>query len=146
MPWIVDPTFDDHDLLSYLCGPSAPNATCGALRSCELDANLANATAACGATGCFVCLHKALKPLGGRDFLTAAALAVCGVLAGASGIGGGGLNVPVLMLTSNFLVDEAVPLSHVAVSGPTNRFDRRQRRANDAACASGVSRSEDACV
>ena len=37
----------------------------------------------------------------------------CGILAGA-GIGGGGLNVPILMY-SDFLFGEAVPISHAAV-------------------------------
>ena len=44
-------------------------------------------------------------------------LFVAGILAGMSGIGGGGLNVPLLMIVASFIVDEAVPLSHVAVFG-----------------------------
>lgn len=40
-----------------------------------------------------------------------------GMCASAAGIGGGGLNVPALMIISGFRIKEAVPLSHSAVFG-----------------------------
>ena len=120
--WIEDPTFDDHDLSDYLCGPSAPNnsiVTCPQMRNCSFDATLGTDPLLNGTCpdGCYTCLHKTLWPMAPDDFLTFAALFVCGILAGASGIGGGGLNVPLLMLAGGFLVSEAVPLSHVMVFG-----------------------------
>lgn len=120
--WINDPAFDNHDLSDYLCGADAPpNSTsgCPELRNCTFDAELASyaaLNATCGAEGgCYVCLHKSLWPLAPGDGILAAVLFLAQVLAGASGIGGGGLNVPLLMLSGGFLVSEAVPLSHVAV-------------------------------
>lgn len=38
-------------------------------------------------------------------------------LAGAPGIGGGGINVPLLMMLNRFTIKEAVPISHIAVMG-----------------------------
>ena len=122
MRWVTDPEFDDHDLLDYLCGPSAPpnmSAACPTLRNCTWDPALGadgSLNATCS-NGCFVCEHKAFWPPESGDYLTGAIMFVCGTLAGASGIGGGGLNVPVLMLSGGFLVSEAVPLSHMAVLG-----------------------------
>jgi hypothetical protein len=62
-------------------------------------------------------LHKSLFPLGSTDAYGTALLFLAGVLAGASGIGGGGLNVPLLMLVQGFIIEEAVPISHVMVLG-----------------------------
>lgn len=63
------------------------------------------------------CLHKNLFPMLDGDlglFVLMFAIAVC---AGAAGIGGGGLNVPILMMVGSFGIKEAVPLSHAAVMG-----------------------------
>lgn len=122
MGWIVDTSFADLDLSSYLCNVSGPAHCREPLRSCQFDpvltadANLN--TSLCGSERrCYTCLHKTLLPLVGQDALMSGTLALCQVLAGASGIGGGGLNVPVLMLTSDFLVEEAAPLSNIMVLG-----------------------------
>lgn len=118
--WIIEPTFDDHDLSDYFCGnSSATHVTCPPMRSCEWDLTFAQDPLypQCAGHGCETCLHKTLWPLANGDYLTGAFLFVCGTLAGASGIGGGGLNVPLLMLSGSFLVSEAVPLSHVMVFG-----------------------------
>merc|ERR1712232_1405706 len=56
-------------------------------------------------------------PAYGEDLAVYGAMFVIGVAAGATGIGGGGLNVPMLMLWSRFDIKEAVPLSHSAVMG-----------------------------
>ena len=63
------------------------------------------------------CEHKDLFPLTSADGFATLAMAVASVLGGAAGIGGGGLNVPLLMLTLSFSVKEAVHISHVAVLG-----------------------------
>ena len=119
--YIPDPSVDNHDLIpDFLCGPSRNGTHCPPLRSCDLDQMLtADATVnqTCGLAGCFVCLHKDLVPPAMGDWLLISLLAACGILAGAAGIGGGGLNVPILMLVGGFVVEEAVPLSHVAVFG-----------------------------
>ena len=121
--WIIDPSQDDHDLADFLCGPSANGSwACldSQLRNCTWDPVLSKnpaISAECGIAGCYACLHKTLIPLAPADVLTGLVMFACGVLAGASGIGGGGLNVPLLMLFGGFLVEEAVPLSHLAVFG-----------------------------
>ena len=117
MGWITDTSFADLDLSSYLCNVSGTAHCREPLRSCQFDAVLtADATfntSRCGAEQrCYTCLHKTLLPLVGQDGLMTATLALCQVLAGASGIGGGGLNVPVLMLTSDFL---AVSYTHLTL-------------------------------
>ena len=122
MGWITDTSDADLDLSSYLCNVSGPAHCREPLRSCQFDSVLtADAsfnTSRCGPERrCYTCLHKTLLPLVGQDALMSVTLALCQVLAGASGIGGGGLNVPVLMLTSDFLVEEAAPLSNIMVLG-----------------------------
>ena len=141
MHWITDPSYADHDLADFLCGPSVlPNASfatsCPNLRNCTFDSSLASTlNATCASTGgCYACLHKGMWPLMSGDVSTACLLFVCGVLAGASGIGGGGLNVPLLMLSGGFLVTESVPLSHVAVFGNAiaqNLVNFRRRHPHD---------------
>ena len=80
---------------SLLCNSTAD---CGVGRTCVFDDVLfADPDNPCGADGCFVCLHKALVPPGESDALGTGLLFLGGILAGASGIGGGGLNVPLLM-------------------------------------------------
>ena len=116
--WIVDPAFYDHDISDYICNASSP--ACPIMRNCTYDPVLSadpKLNGTCPATGCSACLHKQLWPPAPGDFLTGGLLITCGVLAGASGIGGGGLNFPLLMLAGSFLVEEAGVLSHVAVFG-----------------------------
>lgn len=64
-----------------------------------------------------VCLHKRLWPLLPQDVLFFVVIFVVAFLAGAPGIGGGGINVPLLMMINRFSIKEAVPLSHIAVMG-----------------------------
>jgi len=65
-----------------------------------------------------MCLHTKFSDVQSSDLLGTVAIFFGGVLAGMSGIGGGGLNVPLLMLVMNFDVwEEAVPLSHIMVFG-----------------------------
>ena len=67
--------------------------------------------------GCELCLHKALFPPNRYDWYGLTFLLLAGALSGAVGIGGGGLNVPILVIAMNFHVKEAVPLAHVGVFG-----------------------------
>jgi len=64
-----------------------------------------------------VCLHKQLFPMLQQDLLLFVSMFLIAVCAGAAGIGGGGLNVPILMMINAFGIKEAVPLSHAAVMG-----------------------------
>lgn len=109
------------DLLPLLCDEPA-GASCGVSRICAEDAallaRLAAANASCaGAAPCRFCLHKGLFPLAQADLLLSAALFAAGTLAGAAGIGGGGVNVPALLLLGGFAIEEAVPVSHLIVLG-----------------------------
>jgi len=93
---------------------NATHETCRAGRTCVLrDAACATPALA----ECYGCLHKRLFPVADVDGYGTVALFVAGVLAGAAGIGGGGLNVPLLMLIQGFYIYEAVPISHVLVFG-----------------------------
>lgn len=64
-----------------------------------------------------VCLHKQLFPMLPRDVTFFLVIFVVSFLAGAPGIGGGGINVPLLMMLNRFTIKEAVPISHIAVMG-----------------------------
>lgn len=63
------------------------------------------------------CMHKALFPILPNDLLLYVVLFLVAIAAGAAGIGGGGLNVPITMIIAQFDIKEAVPLSHSAVLG-----------------------------
>jgi uncharacterized membrane protein YfcA len=58
-----------------------------------------------------------LNAMIGRLFGAGGSLFVIGVLAGSAGVGGGGLNVPVLIFVLGVPISEAVVLSHIAVLG-----------------------------
>ena len=139
LSWVTDPKAYDKDLVKHLCQQNH-TGSCGASRQCELDLTLSKDKAQNSQCpkisdsehySCFTCLHKSLLPdISTFDILSFFALFGAGVLAGMSGIGGGGLNVPLLMLTNNFYVKEAVPLSHVAVFGNAiaqNTINSRRR-------------------
>jgi len=64
-----------------------------------------------------ICLHKDFWPSIPPDFALFFTMFFIAVAAGATGIGGGGLNVPMLMIWSRFSIKEAVPLSHAGVMG-----------------------------
>ncbi|CAE7514812.1 unnamed protein product [Symbiodinium natans] len=64
-----------------------------------------------------VCLHKRLFPMLGGDASFFFVIFIVAFLAGAPGIGGGGINVPLLMMLNRFTIKEAVPISHIAVMG-----------------------------
>ncbi|CAJ1346515.1 unnamed protein product, partial [Effrenium voratum] len=61
-----------------------------------------------------VCLHKMLFPMLGSDASFFFVIFIVSFLAGAPGIGGGGINVPLLMMLNRFTIKEAVPISHIA--------------------------------
>merc|ERR1711938_419861 len=92
---IVDPPRDTDALLSLHCNASQPR--CSAGRTCALDplltsgGNISCAAPSADPADCHVCLHKSLLPLGPIDGYGSAVLFAAGTLAGASGIGGGGL-------------------------------------------------------
>lgn len=64
-----------------------------------------------------VCLHKQLYPMLPPDVTVFFVIFMVSFLAGAPGIGGGGINVPLLMMLNRFTIKEAVPISHIAVMG-----------------------------
>lgn len=103
---IVDP-FSDINCEAEACAgkqdscPDFPYRLCRTYTNCESK----------------VCLHKQLFPMLQEDLLLFIVMFIIAVCAGAAGIGGGGLNVPVLMMINSFGIKEAVPLSHAAVMG-----------------------------
>ena len=120
--WIVEPTRDGFNRLT--CAGRDP--LCAPGRGCVALAAL---------NGSAVCLHKNFWPPSPADGYASVLLFGAGVLAGASGIGGGGLNVPLLMLAQGFLIEEAVPLSHIMVMGNSlaqNAVNLRRRHPSDA--------------
>eukprot|EP00928_Gymnodinium_smaydae_P058962 TRINITY_DN4217_c0_g4_i2.p1 TRINITY_DN4217_c0_g4~~TRINITY_DN4217_c0_g4_i2.p1 ORF type:complete len:555 (+),score=94.34 TRINITY_DN4217_c0_g4_i2:29-1693(+) len=92
---------------------------CRHVQSCSRNADCDFPRRLCGVGVCpgKVCLHKASFPLLRIDIISMLALFAVAVAAGAAGIGGGGLNVPLLIFLGGFELKEAVPLSHVAVLG-----------------------------
>ena len=123
-PVVIDPKRDDDHLVNHRCNVSG-HATCDTDRECAYDPvysldSSVNCTCPIvdGKARCMMCLHTKLKDFQGIDGLGTFVIFLGGVLAGMSGIGGGGLNVPLLMLIMNFEVwEEAVPLSHMIVFG-----------------------------
>lgn len=61
--------------------------------------------------------HKPLLPLGPRDSLGLVAAALAILLASGSGIGGGGLLVPIFLLVLGFGTRDAVALSNLTILG-----------------------------
>lgn len=118
---VVDPKYDDPDLV--ICNSTKD---CSADRTCEPDPNYDDQ---------HVCLHSDLFPLTGRSIAGGAVLLCAMTLAASAGIGGGGLNVPVLMIIFNFTPKEATVLSNSAVFGNTlSQFviNLRRPQPNDA--------------
>lgn len=103
---IVDP-FSDVNCKDEACHHKSEPCKDYPLRICDYYDH-------CGST---VCLHKNLFPMLADDLLLFVAMFLIAVFAGAAGIGGGGLNVPILMMLNSFGIKEAVPLSHGAVMG-----------------------------
>mmetsp|Transcript_26704 Transcript_26704/g.39492 ORF Transcript_26704/g.39492 Transcript_26704/m.39492 type:complete len:494 (+) Transcript_26704:83-1564(+) len=87
------------------CSPSAVQSSCGIERSCE------------SAGSQYYCLHKTLSPVTIMDFLAWLVVGGCCLVAATAGIGGGGLNLPVLIIILNFTTKEASVLSNIAVLG-----------------------------
>ena len=121
---VVDPKRDDSALRLSRCNVSNPQ--CLPDRVCAVDpvyskdaaVNCTCGTDARGHAQCHMCLHTRFSNVQSSDLLGTVVIFFGGVLAGMSGIGGGGLNVPLLMLVMNFDVwEEAVPLSHIMVFG-----------------------------
>ena len=124
-PAIIDPKRDDDHLTDHRCN-STGHAACGPDRECAYDPvysqdKSVNCTCPLDDDGnahCMMCLHSKLSAFQSTDATGTFVIFLGGVLAGMSGIGGGGLNVPLLMLVMNFAVwEEAVPLSHMIVFG-----------------------------
>jgi uncharacterized membrane protein YfcA len=63
------------------------------------------------------CTHKNLIPITWGDILCTLLVMIGSALCAGSGIGGGGIFVPVLMLVSSFTAKESVPLSKVMIFG-----------------------------
>lgn len=132
---IVDDAEYNSQLLRLLC---SPGDDCGVGRLCAADPNLYDHASELGLNctdTCYACLHKNLLPPAAEDFVGTALLFAGGVLAGASGIGGGGLNVPILMLALGFIVNEATSISHMMVVGNAiaqNLVNLRRRHPLDA--------------
>jgi hypothetical protein len=61
--------------------------------------------------------HKPLLPLGARDYIGLLAAALAILLASGSGIGGGGLLVPVFLLVLGFGTRDSVALSNLTIVG-----------------------------
>jgi uncharacterized membrane protein YfcA len=121
---VIDPKRDDLALRLSRCNVSDPQ--CFPDRVCAIDpvyskdaaVNCTCGTDERGHAQCHMCLHTKFSNVQSADLLGTVAIFFGGVLAGMSGIGGGGLNVPLLMLVMNFDVwEEAVPLSHIMVFG-----------------------------
>eukprot|EP01061_Rhynchopus_euleeides_P014033 TRINITY_DN24337_c0_g1_i1.p1 TRINITY_DN24337_c0_g1~~TRINITY_DN24337_c0_g1_i1.p1 ORF type:complete len:513 (+),score=222.44 TRINITY_DN24337_c0_g1_i1:88-1626(+) len=65
-----------------------------------------------------VCLHKTLFPdFSSRDIGACFCIFFGTILAASAGIGGGGLNAPIFILITGFIIQEAIPLSHATVMG-----------------------------
>lgn len=63
-----------------------------------------------------ICTHKLLfGPFSWKDALTAAILLVGSCVAAGAGVGGGGLNVPMLVFINGFTASSAIPLSSVRI-------------------------------
>lgn len=76
------------------------------------DPELTNITQTYG-----ICTHKWLfKPFSWRDILTALILFVGSCVAAGAGVGGGGLNVPMLVFIDGFPASKAIPLSSVRLN------------------------------
>ena len=128
---IFDPAWMDSEIKA--CNRSLGgegSGLCGPDRYCTVDPPRNNA-------GTEMCLHKELftgRGFSRRDLAGSLVLLSGMALAATAGIGGGGLNVPVLLSIFNFNMDEAVVLSNTAVLG--NGFAQflvnwRQRNPHD---------------
>jgi len=121
---ISHPAAFNEEFLIYVCGD---NKICPSSRECVVDEvfdymfmatqTMPRPNCSCAPGGCELCLHKSLWPVNAHDLMGGGFLFSAGVLSGAVGLGGGGLNVPIMVMSMNFHVKEAVPLSHVAVFG-----------------------------
>eukprot|EP01117_Protostelium_nocturnum_P012135 TRINITY_DN4452_c0_g1_i4.p1 TRINITY_DN4452_c0_g1~~TRINITY_DN4452_c0_g1_i4.p1 ORF type:complete len:492 (+),score=124.09 TRINITY_DN4452_c0_g1_i4:775-2250(+) len=65
----------------------------------------------------YQCLHKPIWKPSWKDYVAAVLLFLSSSVAGSSGLGGGGLFVPILFLVSDFNAHEAVPLSKAMIFG-----------------------------
>jgi len=90
-------------------------------------------------SGSSYCLHKALFPGSVRDSLVMLLIGGCCFMAAMAGLGGGGLNLPIIIICLNFTPKEASVLSNAAVFGNCvgqlmvnirGREDLRQRGRN----------------
>lgn len=61
--------------------------------------------------------HKTLLPLSGNDYLGFSFVTLALVIAGAAGLGGGGMLIPIYILVMNFNAKSAIPLAAATVLG-----------------------------
>lgn len=62
-------------------------------------------------------MHKRFLPLSWKDGLSLVLLGISSSLAGAAGVGGGPIFIPILTWVTEFSIDSAVPLSKVNATG-----------------------------
>lgn len=98
---VLPPTPDDEPHSCSLLDHSF----CGIGRSCEPSGSH------------YYCLHKTLFPIKIMDVIAWLVVGGCCLVAATAGIGGGGLNLPILILILNFTTKEASVLSNIAVLG-----------------------------
>eukprot|EP01060_Flectonema_neradi_P034907 TRINITY_DN6263_c1_g1_i1.p1 TRINITY_DN6263_c1_g1~~TRINITY_DN6263_c1_g1_i1.p1 ORF type:complete len:507 (+),score=107.16 TRINITY_DN6263_c1_g1_i1:73-1593(+) len=123
-PLPQSPRYGDNDFSTknLIVGPSKMNKhykkcnhgeSCSYQRSCALDHKYYD-----DGVEQKVCLHKTLLPhFSFRDGVAVGCIFFGTMLAASAGIGGGGLNTPVYILVLGFIIQEAIPLSHVTVFG-----------------------------
>eukprot|EP00164_Ancoracysta_twista_P004429 GFYU01005978.1.p1 GENE.GFYU01005978.1~~GFYU01005978.1.p1 ORF type:complete len:507 (-),score=168.80 GFYU01005978.1:58-1578(-) len=109
MSVFIDPAKDNKDLEVCAFHNGTQTEVCSFDRLCASDPQYNDN---------YVCLHKTLFPhVSLYDIMGTLAVFLGTLFAAAGGIGGGGLFLPLLLLIFNFIVDEAVPLSHSTVFG-----------------------------
>jgi hypothetical protein len=94
-----------HVILMFLCISYILPFALGA--SCKVDADCS------GLSHCenHICVHKGFFPITVREIAGLVLIFIASLLANASGIGGGGLYVPILMVFNGFTLKESTPIS-----------------------------------
>jgi len=107
----------------HMCRPCVDDSECegGPEMECHIDVAHEWAFASQGLPPLSeaVCTHKSLLPLDLHDTVGFSLTIVASALASGSGIGGGGLLIPLLILVFGFPERRATPLSNVVILGGT---------------------------